>query len=82
MLPHKTARGMEALKKLKCFDGCPHPYDKRKKFVLPNSLRHIALKPRRKYCTGFSISFHYFGYLVVLTYFYMWFEALLIWLLV
>ncbi|CAK5086343.1 unnamed protein product [Meloidogyne enterolobii] len=51
MLPHKTARGMEALKKLKCFDGCPHPYDKRKKFVLPNSLRHIALKPRRKYCT-------------------------------
>jgi large subunit ribosomal protein L13Ae len=52
MLPHKTARGMEALKKLKCYDGCPQPYDQRKKFVLPNSLRHIALKPRRKYCTG------------------------------
>ncbi|KAL3090954.1 hypothetical protein niasHS_007329 [Heterodera schachtii] len=51
MLPHKTARGMEALKKLKCFDGCPQPYDTKKKFVLPNSLRHIALKPRRKYCT-------------------------------
>lgn len=52
MLPHKTARGSEALKKLKVFDGVPQPYDVQKKFVLPSSLRHMALKPRRKYCTG------------------------------
>uniref|UniRef100_A0A915DWY6 Large ribosomal subunit protein uL13 n=1 Tax=Ditylenchus dipsaci TaxID=166011 RepID=A0A915DWY6_9BILA len=51
MVPHKTARGAEALKKLKVFDGVPQPYDVKKKFVLPSALRHIALKPRRKYCT-------------------------------
>ena len=51
MLPHKTPRGQEALKKLKVFDGVPQPYDVRKKMVLPGALRHVALKPRRKYCT-------------------------------
>lgn len=58
MLPHKTARGQEALKKLKVFDGVPQPYDVQKKLVLPGALRHVALKPRRKYCTGESICFH------------------------
>lgn len=52
MIPHKTSRGEESLKKLKVFDGVPQPYDVQKKFVLPGSLRHVALKPRRKYCTG------------------------------
>jgi large subunit ribosomal protein L13Ae len=64
MLPHKTARGMEALKKLKCYDGCPQPYDMKKKFVLPNSLRHIALKPRRKYCTGKNMKINKFVNLI------------------
>ncbi|MFH4978532.1 hypothetical protein AB6A40_005241 [Gnathostoma spinigerum] len=51
MLPHKTHRGMSALRRLRVFDGVPQPYDRVKLFVLPNALRHIALKPRRKYCT-------------------------------
>lgn len=28
MVPHKTDRGAEAMKRLKVFDGCPTPYDK------------------------------------------------------
>lgn len=51
MVPHKTARGMKAMTSLKAFEGCPSPYDKTKKMVLPSAIRHIALKPRRKYCT-------------------------------
>lgn len=56
MLPHKTARGMAALKRLKAFDGIPHPYDLKKRMVLPSAIRQVALKPRRKYCTGMLLS--------------------------
>ena len=35
MVPRKTARGQAALGRLKVFDGCPHPYDTRKKMVVP-----------------------------------------------
>ena len=28
MIPHKTKRGMEAMNRLKVFDGVPPPYDK------------------------------------------------------
>ncbi|KAI6191640.1 50S ribosomal protein L13, protein [Aphelenchoides bicaudatus] len=51
MIPHKTARGMQALKNLKSFDGIPQPYDVKQRHVLPSALRHVALKTRRKYCT-------------------------------
>uniref|UniRef100_A0A914P1J2 Large ribosomal subunit protein uL13 n=1 Tax=Panagrolaimus davidi TaxID=227884 RepID=A0A914P1J2_9BILA len=51
MLPHKTARGSTALKRLRSFDGIPTPYDKSARFCQPNCMRHIALKPRRKFCT-------------------------------
>ncbi|XP_065350857.1 large ribosomal subunit protein uL13 [Cloeon dipterum] len=50
MLPHKTERGKDALRRLKTYDGCPPPYDRRKKVVVPGSLRLLCLKPGRKYC--------------------------------
>ncbi|CAJ0937944.1 unnamed protein product, partial [Mesorhabditis belari] len=51
MLPHKSNRGQLALQRLKAFEGCPAPYDKTKKMVLPTAMRFLALKPRRKFCT-------------------------------
>jgi large subunit ribosomal protein L13Ae len=50
MLPHKTARGQAALDRMKVFDGCPAPYDKMKKVVVPQALRIIRLKPGRRFC--------------------------------
>lgn len=52
MLPHKTHRGALALRRLKCRDGVPQPYDRTKRMCVPSALRYLALKPRRKYCTG------------------------------
>merc|ERR1711991_166001 len=51
MLPHKTTRGTEALKRLKVFDGCPAPYDTMKKMVVPQALRTLRLRPGRKWCS-------------------------------
>lgn len=45
MIPHKTKRGMEALNRLKVFDGIPHPYDRMKRMVVPSALRVLKLKP-------------------------------------
>merc|ERR1719402_618828 len=50
MLPHKLARGAEALDRLKVFEGVPPPYDKQKKFVVPSALKVLRLKPNRKFC--------------------------------
>ena len=49
MLPHKTARGEEALKRLKLFEGIPPPYDKIKRQVVPEALRVVRLRPHRKF---------------------------------
>ncbi|VDK20424.1 unnamed protein product [Taenia asiatica] len=51
MLPHKLYRGKEALARLKCFEGIPPPYDKKKRVVVPSALRILRLKQRRKFCT-------------------------------
>merc|ERR1711992_109254 len=40
MIPHKTTRGMEALNRLKVFEGVPPPYDKTKRMV--NALKAKA----------------------------------------
>lgn len=48
MIPHKTKRGAEALKRLKVFDGIPPPYDKKKRVVVPTALRVLKLKPGRR----------------------------------
>jgi large subunit ribosomal protein L13Ae len=50
MVPHKTTRGVEALARMKVFDGVPHPYDKVKKMVVPEALRNLRLRPGRKFC--------------------------------
>merc|ERR1719316_374194 len=49
MVPHKTARGAAALDRLKTFEGIPHPYDKKKRMVVPSALKCIRLKPHRKF---------------------------------
>ncbi|KAK0078909.1 hypothetical protein PV325_001976 [Microctonus aethiopoides] len=50
MIPHKTQRGKDALRRLKVYEGCPPPYDRRKRLVVPGCMRIICLKPGRKYC--------------------------------
>jgi len=49
MLPHKTPRGAAALKRLKVYNGVPHPYDVKKRVVIPVALRALHLAPDRKY---------------------------------
>merc|ERR1712183_34750 len=50
MIPRKTKRGMEALNRLKVFDGIPPPYDRMKRMVVPSALRVLKLRPGRKFC--------------------------------
>ncbi|KAI8439380.1 hypothetical protein MSG28_013190 [Choristoneura fumiferana] len=33
MIPHKTERGKDALRRLRSYDGCPPPYDNRRRVV-------------------------------------------------
>ena len=49
MLPRKTARGKQALLKLKVVEGIPAPFDKMKRQVVPSALRALRLMPGRKY---------------------------------
>jgi large subunit ribosomal protein L13Ae len=49
MVPHKTKRGQLAMQRLKTFDGCPPPYDKVKRMVVPDALRCVRLRPGRKF---------------------------------
>ena len=39
MVPHKLSKGADAMGRLKVFDGIPHPYDEKKKVVIPDALR-------------------------------------------
>lgn len=48
MIPHKTERGKDALRRLRAYDGCPPPYDSRRRVVVPAALRVFCLKPGRK----------------------------------
>lgn len=57
MVPHKTARGDDALMRLKVFEGIPPPYDKQKRMVIPSALRVVRLHPRRKVRVTFILSF-------------------------
>lgn len=54
MLPHKTERGKQALRRLKAYEGIPPPYDRRKRLVVPGALRVICLKPGRKVSGNFK----------------------------
>merc|ERR1712147_33189 len=51
MIPHKSERGKEALKRLQTFEGIPPPYDKKKKMVIPSALKVLRLKAGRRYCS-------------------------------
>ena len=44
MIPHKSPRGGEALSRLRCFEGCPAPYDKVKRMVVPDAYRITNLR--------------------------------------
>jgi len=50
MMAHKTARGAEALNRLKVFEGIPPPYDKKKRMVVPMALQATRLRPGRDFC--------------------------------
>ena len=50
MMPHKTARGAEALQRLKVFEGIPPPFDKKKRMVVPMALKATRLRPGRNFC--------------------------------
>lgn len=50
MLPHKLARGQDAMKRYRAYEGIPAPYDKRKRSVVPSALRVLRLQPHRKFC--------------------------------
>ncbi|GAB1221353.1 hypothetical protein ENUP19_0245G0009 [Entamoeba nuttalli] len=48
MLPKNNYRGKLALKNLKCFEGCPAPYDKMKKSSIPVAAAIYSFNPTRK----------------------------------
>ena len=48
MVPHKLAKGEEALARLKVFEGVPHPYDEQKKMVVPAALKVLRIRNYRK----------------------------------
>jgi len=50
MVPHKTGRGALALGRLQTFEGCPAPFDKVKKLVVPDALKVLRLQHGHKYC--------------------------------
>merc|ERR1712167_363116 len=50
MVPHKTPRGAAAMDRLKSFEGMPHPYDRKKRMVIPHCLKVLRLRPERNFC--------------------------------
>lgn len=50
MVPRKSPHGQAALARLKVFDGVPHPYDTKKKMVVPSALRVLKMNPQSQYC--------------------------------
>ena len=48
MTPHKTARGAEALGRLKVFEGIPNPYAEMKRLVVPEALKAVRIRNFRK----------------------------------
>merc|ERR1711913_147378 len=51
MMPHKTERGKDAMKRLQTFEGIPPPYDKKKRMVIPSALKVLRLKHGRRFCS-------------------------------
>merc|ERR1712032_1435972 len=59
MVPHKTARGAAALDRLKSFEGIPHPFDRKKRMVIPHCLKVLRLRPERRFCKLGDLSASY-----------------------
>merc|ERR1719471_2562239 len=59
MVPHKTPRGAAALDRLKCFEGIPHPFDRKKRMVVPAALKVLRLRPERRFCRLGDLSKEY-----------------------
>merc|ERR1719492_50117 len=59
MIPHKTARGAAALDRLKSFEGVPHPYDRKKRVLVPQALKVLRLRPERRFCRLGDLSHEY-----------------------
>merc|ERR1712127_495501 len=59
MVPHKTARGAAALDRLKAFEGIPHPFDRKKRMVVPQALKVLRLRPERRFCRLGDLSHEY-----------------------
>ena len=49
MMPHKTARGQNALARLACFEGIPPAYQETKRVVVPEAVKAIRLMPGRNF---------------------------------
>merc|ERR1712217_319816 len=56
MVPHKTPRGAASLDRLKTYEGIPHPYDRKKRMVIPSCLKVLRIRPERKFCKLGDIS--------------------------
>jgi len=50
MIPHKTSRGQQALKRLKVYEDIPARYTSKKTMVVPLAMRMLSLQRGRKYC--------------------------------
>lgn len=50
MVPRKSPHGQAALARLKVFDGVPHPYDTKKKMVVPQALRVAKMTSGTQFC--------------------------------
>jgi hypothetical protein len=48
MVPHKTKRGANALKRLRVYEGIPPPFDKQRRLCIPIAMRQLCLRPDRK----------------------------------
>lgn len=50
MIPHKTTRGQQALRRLKVYEDIPARYSSQKTMVVPLAMRMLSLQRGRKYC--------------------------------
>jgi hypothetical protein len=50
MIPHKTPRGQEALKRIQCCEGVPAEWQKSKRMVVPDCLKIVCLQHGHRFC--------------------------------
>jgi large subunit ribosomal protein L13Ae len=50
MVPQKTQRGTEALKRISVCEGIPTEYQKKKRMVIPDCLKVVCLQHGHRYC--------------------------------